>query len=207
MLLSLQGGSLATPPIPSPRSGSPHPKPNDVIFVLLFFLVTYHMVGNFREGFIFVHVSCVKSHWWKLKQRNFCCPCAKWFQFVLCGAIWPLMEACQQLCLWRLSLKPSMKLMCYVQTDARTRQRCKAESGSNHFSEPPGYEATFPPRWNKKLRLPSLSPSEQFAQLLATQLANPRVPDSLTMKIKTAKIYDICLFRKNLYPQKLLTIW
>lgn len=53
MLLSLQGGSLTTPPIPSPRSGSPQPKQNDVIFVLLFFLVTYHMVGNFREGVYF----------------------------------------------------------------------------------------------------------------------------------------------------------
>ena len=195
MLLSLQGGSLATPPIPSPRSGSPQPKPNDVIFVLLFFLVTYHMVGKFREGFIFVHVSWVKSHLWKLKPRNFCCPCAKWTN---CVSIRPTcnyrppMEACQQLCLWQLSLKPSMKSMCYVNTDARTRQQCKAESGSNHFSEPPGYEATFLPHWNKKLRLPSLSLSlsEQFAQLLATQL-----------------IYDICLFRKNLYPQKLLTIW
>ena len=48
---------------------------------------------------------------------------------------------------WRLSLKPSRKPKCYVSTQAWTRRRCKAESGtccgSNHFYECPGYEAIF----------------------------------------------------------------
>lgn len=103
MLLSLQGGSLTTPPIPSPRSGSPQPKQNDVIFVLLFFLVTYHMVGNFREGVYFRACFMSQEPFVKTKTTKFLLSHVESeqtvFQSVLRGTIWPPMEACQQLCL------------------------------------------------------------------------------------------------------------
>ena len=40
-------------------------------------------------------------------------------------------------------LKLSRKSKCYVSTGTRARERRKAENGSNHYYERPGYEATF----------------------------------------------------------------
>ena len=98
---------------------------------------------------LFSRFSRVKSHLQKLKQQNFCCPRARQAN---CVSTWPTSNylfiltatgTCQQVCLQRLSLKPSRKLKCYVSTDAQTEWRRKAESGSNCFYECPGYEATF----------------------------------------------------------------
>ena len=98
---------------------------------------------------LFSRFSRVKSHSQKLKPQNFCCPRARQAN---CVSTWPTSNylfiltatgTCQQVCLQRLSLKPSRKLKCYVSTDAQTERRRKAESGSNCFYERPGYEATF----------------------------------------------------------------
>ena len=108
----------------------------------------YRMVGNFHERFIFAFFAGQES-FAKIKQQNFCCPRARQAN---CVSTWPTSNylfiltatgTCQQVCLQRLSLKPSRKLKCYVSTDAQTERRRKAESGSNCFYERPGYEATF----------------------------------------------------------------
>ena len=69
---------------------------------------------------------------------------------------------------------------------------CKARSGSNHFCKCPGYEATFLATLKQRAEI-AISLRKQFytfAQLLAVPLANPRISDSTTVKIKTAKISE-----------------
>ena len=62
---------------------------------------------------LFSLFSRVKSHSRKLKPWNFHCPCAKWVNRISirptsnCLAVLTPTEACLQVCLWRLSLKPS----------------------------------------------------------------------------------------------------
>ena len=71
-----------------------------------------------------------------------------------------------------------------AQTKGGARPRAEAIS-TNVF----GTRLLFSPHWNKELRLPS-RPFQRFVQLLAVPLANPRVPDSLTAKIKIARFSE-----------------
>ena len=81
------------------------------------------------------------------------------FQFGLLQAIYLAVltptEACQRVCLWQLSRKPSRKSKCYVSIDAWTGQQHNAESdivSTNVL----GARLLFLPHWNQEPRLPSL---------------------------------------------------
>ena len=110
--------------------------------------VAYHIVGNFREGFIFAFFAS-QELFAKIKTAKFLLSTCKRANRVSIRptsnylSILTATEACQRVCLRRLSLKPSRKSKCYVSTDAQTERRHKGESGSNRFYERPGYEATF----------------------------------------------------------------
>ena len=76
--------------------------------VIPFVDINYRMVGNFREGFIFVFFAS-QEPFAKIKPRKFHCPRAKWTNHI---SIQPPTEACQRVYLWRLSLKLSRKSKC-----------------------------------------------------------------------------------------------
>ena len=122
----------------------------------------YRMVGNFREGFIFVFFVS-QEPFTKTKTVKFCCPHIMQPNHV---SIWPTSnylyvltatEVCQRVCLQRLSLKPFRKSKCYVSTDAQTKRRCKPRAEVIVSTNVLGMRLLFSPHWNKELRLPSLS--------------------------------------------------
>ena len=126
----------------------------------------YRMVGNFREGFIFTFFVS-QEPFAKIKTAKFLlstCTTSE-LRFNLAPSnylsILTATEACQWVCLRRLSLKSSRKSKCYVSIDAQTERRCKAESGSNCFYERPGYEATFPATLEQRAEI-AISLRRQF---------------------------------------------
>ena len=111
--------------------------------------------------------SRVKSHLWKPKLWNFCCPCAKWMNCFSIRPTWNIVNLYQteQVCLWWLSLHEAIQeIKVLVSTDTQTRQQCKAESRSNfpHHIGTNSWDCHFF--------------CKQFSQLLAEPLANPQAP-------------------------------
>ena len=136
----------------------------------------------------FSRFSRVKSHLRKLKLRKFCWPRAKRVYHVSILstsnylAVLTPTKARHRVCLWRLSLKPSRKLKCYVSTDARTGRRNISTNVLGTFL------ATL--EQTADIIISLCKQFLKFAQLLAVPLANPRVPDSPTAKIKSTKISE-----------------
>ena len=141
----------------------------------------YRMVGNFREGFIFVFfvsqepfmkIKTVKFFWstCKASEPHFN---PAFFKLSSCPNSNRSLSA-------SVSLKPSRKSKCYVSTDAQTGQRSKAESRSNHFYKRPGYEATFLPTAEQRADIAisiSVNNSRHSFSFIAVLLANLWVPD------------------------------
>ena len=124
----------------------------------------------------------------------------------------PTLKACQRVCLWRLLLMPIGKLKCYISTDEQIGRRCRAESGSNHLYEWPGYKNTLtvpayfflPPHTETKSQDCHLSVDIRSA--LAIQEATVCISDSLTAKIEIWKFQKpgfVPVSQKNFAPTKI----
>ena len=81
--------------------------------------------------YLFLRFLRVKSHSRKLKPRKFCCPRVKRTNRVsiLGLVLYSSLQKRVSECAFKGYHWSNPK--CYVNTDARSRQRCKAESGSN----------------------------------------------------------------------------
>ena len=99
------------------------------------------MVGNFHEGFIFTFFVNQKP-FTKIETVKFLLFMCKVSELHFNLKLISCLNSNRSLSA-SVSLKPSRKLKCYVSTDARTGQWHKAKSGSNHFYEHPGCEATY----------------------------------------------------------------
>ena len=105
------------------------------------------MVGNFREGFTFAFFAS-QEPFAKLKPRKFCCPRVKRTNRI---SILSPLEIIYTPANRRVSASVPLTAIAEAiqeiemlrSTNVRTRERRKAESGSNRYYERPGYEATF----------------------------------------------------------------
>ena len=105
------------------------------------------MVGNFCKEFIFVF-SQVKSHSHKLKLQKFCHPCAKRTSQVsipgLLGTIYVAANRTVSASVPLMAIPEAIQEIEVLHKHRHTNQTWhKAESGSNHYYEHPGYEGTF----------------------------------------------------------------
>ena len=92
--------------------------------------IKYCMVGNFRVVFIFTFFAS-QEPFAKIKTPKFCCPCVKQTTRVSIPGLllYSSLQKCVSECAFDSYHWSNPK--CYINTDARSRQQCKAESRSN----------------------------------------------------------------------------
>ena len=107
--------------------------------------------------YLFLRFSWVKSHLRKLKPRKFCCPRVKRTNRVSIPGLLLYSSLQKRVSECAFDGYHWSNPKCYVNTDARSRQRCKAESRSNHRGSQIHRSRKLKPRKFSEIEILSIS--------------------------------------------------